>query len=153
MQISPLDGWLVYTLSFPSKENGTIPLLTTITSMLLQNKQASGPPDVYITMQPPSKITVCKIPIVKCLNTNLWNKKNKKSGIGHQIFKNKKTYFSTACCTSLVTIMVSINFLRNRTKRHPVTVDNLSAKMSRVCACLSHNQGRERNSRYLCQVV
>jgi hypothetical protein len=77
MQISPMDRWLVYELSIPSGENDIIPLLTltltTITSKQLQNKQASRPPHVYITMQPPSKIAVGKILIVKCtrLNTNL----------------------------------------------------------------------------------
>ncbi len=63
MQISPLDGCLVSALSIG--ENCTIPLLTltltTITSTHLQNKQASRPPHVHITLQPLSKITVCKM--------------------------------------------------------------------------------------------
>jgi hypothetical protein len=49
----------------PHGENGSKPLLTltltTITSMQIQNKQASTPHHVHSTMQPPSKITVCKM--------------------------------------------------------------------------------------------
>ncbi len=65
MQISPLDGWLVSALSIPIGENATISLLTltltTIMSIHLQNKQASRPPHLHITMQPLSKITVYKM--------------------------------------------------------------------------------------------
>ncbi len=73
LQISPLGGCLVSALSIPIEENGTFPLLTltTITSMLLQNKQASRPLHVHTTMQPQAKLLY-----VKC--TRLWNKKNKK---------------------------------------------------------------------------
>ncbi len=54
--------------------------------MQLQNKQASRPLHVHTTLQPPSK----KLLYVKCTrhNANLWNKKIKKSGIGHKIFKD-----------------------------------------------------------------
>jgi hypothetical protein len=40
--------------------------LTTITSMQLQNKQASRPPHVHTTMQPPSKTTVCNMYSSQC---------------------------------------------------------------------------------------
>ncbi len=52
-------------LSIPIRGYGSNPLLTltltTITSMQLQIKQASRQPHVHITMQPPSKTTVCKM--------------------------------------------------------------------------------------------
>jgi hypothetical protein len=71
-------GWLVSALSIPSGENGAIPLLTltltTITSVQLQNKQASIPPHVHITSRcnPQAELLY-----VKCtrLNPSLWNKK------------------------------------------------------------------------------
>ncbi len=72
MQISPLGGWLVSALSISNGENGKIPLLTltltTITSMQLQNKQASRPPHVHTTMQPQAKLLYAKC---TRLNTNL----------------------------------------------------------------------------------
>ncbi len=65
MQISTLGSSLVSALAIPVREYGTIPLmtltLTTITSMQLPNKQASRPLHIHTTIQPPSKITVCKI--------------------------------------------------------------------------------------------
>ncbi len=70
MRISPLGGWLVSALLIPVGEPGSIPLLTltltTITSMQLQNKQTSKPLHVHTNMQPPSKITVCKMYSSQC---------------------------------------------------------------------------------------
>ncbi len=94
MQISPLSGWLVSALSISIGENDSFPLLTltltTITSMQIQNKQASSRPlHVHTTMQPPSKITVCKCTVLVSIPTCICEIKIKKSGIGHQIFKKK----------------------------------------------------------------
>jgi hypothetical protein len=62
----------------PHGENGSNPLLTltltTITSMQIQNKQASTPHHAHSTMQPPSKITY-----VKCTRVNISACKNNKS--------------------------------------------------------------------------
>ncbi len=59
----PIGRWT--SVVDPHGENGSNPLLpltlTTITSMQIQNKQDSTPRHVHSTMQPPSKITVCKM--------------------------------------------------------------------------------------------
>ncbi len=93
MQISPLDGRLVSARRtvdphWGKRHNSSADFNPNYNHVnAAPNKQASRPPHVHITMQPPSKITV-----IKCtrLITNLWNKKIKKSGIGHQIFKKIK---------------------------------------------------------------
>ncbi len=75
------EDTLVRTVD-PHGENGSNPLLTltltTITSVLIQNKQASTPHHVHSTMQPPSKITVCKMyscqyQPVKIINQKEWH--------------------------------------------------------------------------------
>ncbi len=61
--------------------------LLTTTSMQLQNQQASRPPHVHTTMQPPSKIIVFKMYSFQYQSVKQ-NKKLKKIGIDHQIVKN-----------------------------------------------------------------
>ncbi len=88
--ISPLGGWLVSALSISDGKNGSIPLLTltltTITSMQRLNKQAFRLLQVHTTLQPPSKITVCKR---TRLNTYLWNKNQKEWHCPPNILKLK----------------------------------------------------------------
>ncbi len=61
----PIGRWTCVRIIDPHGENGSNPLLTLtltiITPMQIQNKQASTPHHVHFTMQPPSKITVCKM--------------------------------------------------------------------------------------------
>ncbi len=61
----PIGRWTSVRTVDPHGENGSNPLLTLtltkITSLQIQNKQASTPHHVYSTMQPPSKITVFKM--------------------------------------------------------------------------------------------
>ncbi len=84
----PIGRWTGVRTIDPHGENGSNPLLTltltTITSMQIQNKKASTTHHVHFTMQPPSKITVCKMYSCQYLPVKII--KNKKSGICHQIF-------------------------------------------------------------------
>ncbi len=61
----PIGRWTSVRTVDPHGANGSNPLLTltltTITSMQIQNKQASTPHHVHSTIQPSSKIIVCKI--------------------------------------------------------------------------------------------
>jgi hypothetical protein len=82
LPIGPLGCCLALALSIPIGENGTIPLLTlnltTITSMQIQNEQASRPVHVHTTMQPWSKNNVWKnvlvsIPICEIKKQKEWH--------------------------------------------------------------------------------
>jgi hypothetical protein len=98
MQISPLGSRLVSALSIPIAKNGSIPLL--------QSRQCSSktskPPD-HFTMQPPSKITVCKMYSSQYLRIcEIINKKR----VNLSTPSHVPTYEDGCCVEALVHVLV-----------------------------------------------